>query len=139
MDCPIHPHLKKLYDLCLSQSRRTGAPSVSSEVGSDYLSDAETDLIGQCLRAAVDGPFFPEWEFNSLMGLQRAEVVEVADEWPSTSDATRQRLAIGNVLNNLLGYPVELQEWPSYISYSRDEVASAFSHWGDGAEPRLNT
>ena len=108
-------------------------------MSSDYLSAEETNLIAQCLWAAANGPFFPDWEFHSLIGLERSEVLEVSQEWPSTSDANRQELAVDNVLNNLLGYPVDMKEWPAYISYSRDQVASAFSHWREGAEPSLGT
>jgi hypothetical protein len=67
----------------------------------DDLSEAELDVIGQCLRAAVDGPVLPDWEFHGLIGLDRVEVAVVAEEWPSTSSKSRQDLAVGNVLNNL--------------------------------------
>jgi hypothetical protein len=57
----------------------TGHPLYSSEVGrSDYLSDEDTDLIGQCPTAAADGPFSTDWEFRSLMGLERSEVAELS-------------------------------------------------------------
>jgi hypothetical protein len=124
----------------VSRPANWGTLCILREVGPNYLSDAETDLIGQCLKAAVDGPFFPDWEFHSLVGLERSEVAEVSDEWPSTSDGARQRVAVGNVLNNLLGYPVDHEEqWSVFISYGRDEVTSAFSLWRAGAEPKLDT
>ena len=74
----------------------------------------DTDIVRSCLKAAVDGPFFPEWEFHTLFGLTRAEVRDVLHAWPAEpayaaggydSPAHFQRVAIDNAMNNLLGYP----------------------------------
>jgi len=70
-------------------------------------------VIRRCLSVAVNGPYFPDWEFQTLMGVDRDEVEEVLDAWPEAvatsaweSDPFRlQVIAVGNVLNNLLGYP----------------------------------
>jgi hypothetical protein len=48
------------------------------------ISDEDAKIIGQCLRAASDGPFFPDWEFHTLFGLEREEVAAVAASWPSS-------------------------------------------------------
>ena len=32
------------------------------------LSKVEQDVIYQCLKAAVEGSFFPEWEFHTFTG-----------------------------------------------------------------------
>lgn len=106
-------------------------------MGPDDLSEAELDLIGQCLRAAADGPFFPDWEFHTLIGFDRSAVSEVADEWPSASDAARQDLTVGNVLNSLIGYPIDHEhEWSAFISYDRDEVRSTLNRWKSEAHPK---
>jgi hypothetical protein len=42
------------------------------------LDDEEVAIVGQCLVAAVDGSFFPDWEFEILMGRSRDEVRLVA-------------------------------------------------------------
>jgi hypothetical protein len=70
------------------------------------LDHREVQLIGNCLRAAADGPFFEDWEFATLFGLERAEVKRIAEEWPKVDadDAIVAR-AVQNSLNNLLGYP----------------------------------
>ena len=87
--------------------------------------------IQECLRAAVEGPFFPEWEFQTLMGLERAEVAAVLAEWPGTTRSDDQVVAVNNVLNNLLGYPhaASEQTWRSYIEASPREVADVLSRW----------
>jgi hypothetical protein len=91
--------------------------------------DART--IAECLRAAVDGPFFVDWEFNTLFGLERGEVATVLAEWPETSNAEDQGLAVNNVLNNLLGYPHGASEdtWREYIGASPREVAAVLARW----------
>lgn len=69
------------------------------------LTDADASLVGKCLRAAVDGPFFPDWEFQTLIGVSREEVRNLVDAWPGI-EASRDNLAIvSNSLNNLSGYP----------------------------------
>ena len=45
----------------------------------DSLSDMDKAIVGQALRAAADGPFFPDWEFHTLFGLERSEVRAIAD------------------------------------------------------------
>jgi len=95
------------------------------------LSGEEWDLILRCLKAATEGPFFPEWEFPILFGLTREEVRSV---WASstgldTQDAT-VRLAINNSFANLLGYPHgEREAWDRLISAPRGEVVRIFGKW----------
>lgn len=35
------------------------------------MTSHDVQIIRQCLRAAVDGPFFPDWEFSTLIGAER--------------------------------------------------------------------
>jgi hypothetical protein len=48
----------------------------------ERLSRQESNIVGEALRAAADGPFFPDWEFSTLFGLKREEVRRIANEWP---------------------------------------------------------
>src|SRR5215472_14498052 len=99
----------------------------------DHLSDADKALVGQVLRAAVDGPFFPEWEFHTLFGLTRGEVRAIADTWPSV-DRTGPDVAHGvnNSLNNLLGYPHGQDGvWSQWISVGRSQIAELLSCSGE--------
>lgn len=77
------------------------------------LSGSDRDLIGRCLRAAVDGPYFPEWEVDFIIGFSKNELGEIADAWPDSvriearaqEPDEAQRVAVNNVLNNFIGYP----------------------------------
>jgi hypothetical protein len=67
------------------------------------LTEDELHLVKQCLIAAVTGPYFPDWEFATLIGADRDEVREIAASWPQVP---QDKLFIAsNVLVNLYGYP----------------------------------
>ena len=70
------------------------------------LTPREAEVIGAALHLAADGPLFPDWEFQTLFGIERAEVRTVATDWPSVdlSDDVVQCAVLGS-LNLLIGYP----------------------------------
>jgi hypothetical protein len=90
----------------------------------DNWSEAEIGLIKDCLTAAVDGNFFPDWEFGTLFGFDRSAVKAILHCWPHGfphNDDVR-RAAIG-ALNNLLGYPHgRADEYHSFTSASVSEL-----------------
>jgi hypothetical protein len=102
------------------------------------LTDIETQIIGECLRAAANGPFFmdegvdnPSWEFHSLFGLAREELARIAAAWPDVEiNDESVILAINNSLTNLLSYPHgHDKDWLGFISVPTDEVAAVFEKW----------
>ena len=95
---------------------------------SEY-SDRDRSILGQALRAAADGPFFPDCEFHTLFGLQRSEVRGIADAWPElvASSAETDR-ALNNSLNNLLGYPHgQNAVWSQWISVDRQQLHELYA------------
>jgi hypothetical protein len=92
--------------------------SLPDTMNFDHLGDADKAVVGQALRAGVDGPFFPEWEFHTLFGLARSEVRAVADAWPNVDSMDANvALAINNSLVNLVGYPHgQDSAWSQWIS-----------------------
>src|SRR5260370_15536639 len=98
------------------------------------LSDKERDVVRQCLRAAVESPFFPDWEFHTIFGLERDEVKRVLLSWPELDETDESVVvAINNSFNNLLGYPSQNKQelWPKYLSVSGIELARIFDKWKD--------
>jgi hypothetical protein len=95
----------------------------------DHLSEMDKVIIGQALRASVDGPFFPDWEFHTLFGLERSAVRAIADAWPElTAPAENVTLAVNNSLNNLLGYPHRKEGvWSEWLSVDPRQLNELFS------------
>jgi hypothetical protein len=96
------------------------------------LDDKEREVVRECLWAAAEGPFFPDWEFHTLFGLERDEVRRIVFSWPALDENEESVVfAINNSMNNLLGYPLgEAEEaWPSFISVNREGLASIFDKW----------
>lgn len=102
------------------------------------LDERERDVVRQCLQATVDGPFFPEWEFGIIFGLERDEVRRVLMSWPGLDETDESVVrAINNSFNNLLGYPAKNKQdtWPKFIPVSGMELARIFDKW-KGRAPR---
>ncbi len=83
----------------------------------------DRELVGKCLFACVEGPFFPDEEFQTLFGLTREEVGAVLAAWPDVDllDAVVS-LAVGNAINNLQGYPHGLGD-ELRLQFDVDDVA----------------
>lgn len=93
------------------------------------LSAAEIDTVRRALRAAVDGTFFPDWEFETLVGVDRETVRKVQSAWPlQTVDQDEFICAVIGSLNNLLGYPHGSEdELISYVPEGRPAIEKALA------------
>ncbi|MFZ3214454.1 MAG: hypothetical protein WA192_00160 [Candidatus Acidiferrales bacterium] len=103
----------------------------------DSLSDMDKTTVGEALRAAADGPFFPDWEFHTLFGLERTDVRAIADAWPRPAASHEDlKLAVTNSLNNLLGYPHGNEAvWSKWISVEPRELRELLNRLrGDGTK-----
>ncbi|MEY2563212.1 MAG: hypothetical protein QOH88_1405 [Verrucomicrobiota bacterium] len=103
----------------------------STKAGLSSLNDAEKQTVFECLRAASDGPFFPDWEFHTLFGLHRDQVTRIVASISDIDDSSEDTaLAINNAMNNLIGYPHRQEAaWSQFISVSREEVSRVFTKW----------
>jgi hypothetical protein len=94
------------------------------------LNNRESDIVRAALRASVEGPFFSDVEFHTLMGVERDEMRGVLEAWPKVIDSEVADLAINNALNNLIGYPHgEWDAWARYSDADPDELAHVFMRW----------
>ncbi len=100
------------------------------------LSDVDKAVVGQALRAAADGPFFPDWEFQTLFGLKHSDVCAIADAWPDpTASPEVVEIAVNNSLNNLLGYPHNMDAvWSIWISIDRHHLNEMFNRLRHGRD-----
>ncbi|WP_262851529.1 hypothetical protein [Mumia quercus] len=94
------------------------------------LDAGDSEVICQCLVAAADGPFFPDWEFHTLLDFERDEIRRIAQRWPRWDNDVEQSDAVNNVLNNLLGYPHGRWDvWHDYIAPTSTDVARIYARW----------
>jgi len=106
---------------------------------SEKLNKKEKDIIKSCLKAALDGPFFPDWEFQTLFGLTKDELRIVLENYPNVKEYCNSQnekndswLAINNTLNNLLRYPHRKEsEWDKWIPVSKEELLKIYKKWRD--------
>jgi hypothetical protein len=103
--------------------------SSGPSLGIEHLADEEVKIIGKCLAAAVEGPFFPEWEFHTLFGLERADVARVARFWPNISEEDEAvELAVNNALVNLMGYP-HGEDLNRFVSATPERLSEILEKW----------
>lgn len=100
---------------------------------SGKLSDTEKAIVKQALRAATNGPFFPDWEFHTLFGLERSKFRAIAEAWPElAAPANEVAEAVNDPLNNLLGYPHDKEAlWSRWISVNRPQLENLFLRFRD--------
>ena len=134
-----------LQELLLAREAMNFHDSIVAEEILERTSNRDRQIIGECLRALVDGPFIPEDdELHTVTGVSRRELGLVAKAWPDIrkeqSDwkpnyellnfISLSAHAVGQTLNNLTGYPHgKEREWPDYISVSKQEVAMVCGRW----------
>jgi hypothetical protein len=100
------------------------------------LTTDEINVIGECIHAAIKGPFFEGESLHTLTGLERAELEDIARAWPNVNeDEENVPLAINNVLNNLLGYPHDCWDvWFEYVSVTPEQLRKIYANWLDQAD-----
>jgi hypothetical protein len=83
------------------------------------------NIILQCFNAAIEGPFFPEWEFHTLMGFTRKEINLIYLNFKEKHIIDENfKIALSNLLGNLLYYPHNQSQkiWDKYIHMSKKEL-----------------
>ena len=94
-------------------------------------SNVERQVFQEALAAASRGPFFPDWEFQTLIGFDRAAVELAAKSFsPNTPLTGDLALMLNNCIINLLGYPHgQDAAWSQWLSVTQRELEVMFSHW----------
>lgn len=96
----------------------------------DVLSSSEIEIVRRSLQATVEGSFFPDWEFETLIGVDREMVRNVQNAWPQqTLDQDDFGCAVIGSLNNLVGYPHgKDEELIGYVPEGRDAIRMTLDH-----------
>ena len=100
-------------------------------MGMECLERESQEVIFQCLVAALKGPFFPDWEFETLFGVSRGKLADIVESWPEIDDTEQDViLAINNAMGNLVSYPHDnYGEWEKYISVNPEKVLDILQRW----------
>jgi len=95
------------------------------------LNEDDRRIIGDCLWAAADGPFFPDWEFHTLFGIEREVARQVAESWPDVDhESDDVDLAVNNSIVHLIGYPHRSQDaWSNWIRVNRHALPPILARW----------
>jgi hypothetical protein len=48
------------------------------------LENKEKEIVYECLKAVVYGPFIPDYGFHSLFGIEREDVKLILNMWPNS-------------------------------------------------------
>ena len=92
----------------------------------------DLDVLHRCLRVSADDQtLFEDWEFPTLFGIERSELLKILRDWPKVDETTAEtQCAIQNALNHLLGYPHgHHDDWNEYFSFTRAQVIDVFAKW----------
>ena len=96
----------------------------------DDLTPDEREIVRRCLVAAAEGPYFPDWEFPMVFGVQRAEVAEILRRWPYVDDSKVVDAAINNAFVNLLWYPHEMtDQLEEELGVTTARLEQVFTKW----------
>jgi hypothetical protein len=94
------------------------------------LTPRELDVVGYCLGVIADGKVIKhDSEFQTLFGIEVAQLKVVASAWPNVDDRDEvTALAINNSMCHLLGL-IPKSEFRRRISYPPDTVELVFNKW----------
>lgn len=96
----------------------------------EALSSTEIEIVTRSLQATVEGSFFPDWEFETLIGVDRDIVRNVYKAWPQqTLNWDDFGCAVVGSMNNLLGYPHgKEEELLGYVPEGREAIRKTLDH-----------
>ncbi len=94
-------------------------------------SNTDIQAFQESLLAAARGPFFPDWEFHTLIGLDRPTVESIAASFTASTPLEGDvALALHNSMGNLVGYPHGQEAaWNQWLSVTPTELQAVFSRW----------
>ena len=97
----------------------------------DDLTSDELEIVRLSLQAAVQGPYFPDWEFEWLFGVPRDSVAAVLSAWPRVDEHSQvAEVAINNAFVNLLWYPHGMtEELEDELGVTTSRLQQVFGKW----------
>lgn len=89
------------------------------------LNSRETEIVNRALTAIVEGPFFPDWEFQTLFGVVRERMREELAKNPRSPEwADVHSSYVNSALFFLTTYPIKNKEPLAAFGVDLLEVAA---------------
>jgi crotonobetainyl-CoA:carnitine CoA-transferase CaiB-like acyl-CoA transferase len=119
LDEPAQPRLR---EPTLGEHNRSIEHALTVPI--ELLAPDDIALIAACLLASDEGPFFPDWEFQTLFGVERGELRRVRMRWPNVSLIEETvYVSVMNSIVHLLAYPHREEEaLLRYVPEGRDRI-----------------
>ena len=98
------------------------------------LSERERAVVLECLRCVAAGKVIKhDWEFQTLFGIEVAELISVLQAWPEVDESDDVVVcAIHDSMLNLLWYPHGYHtRWDSVMPIPLNEIENVFRKWKD--------
>jgi hypothetical protein len=99
----------------------------------DRLALDEQTAALDCMKVIAEGREIEDWEFQTRLGITRAQLEKVITAWPEIDDSresSEEFLAINNSFNEVChGIAIPEAEWGKYFSQPREKVKKAYTHW----------
>jgi len=92
----------------------------------------ESEIVRQCMQCVANGNvILHDVEFQTIIGLEVDEFLEIFRAWPNLDENDKYvKLAISNTLNNLIGYPHDMQKsWNEVMETPLSEITRIFQKW----------
>jgi len=105
-------------------------------MGLNNLTKEESEIVRQCMQCVANGNvILHDFEFQMIMGVDVDEFMDIFEAWPNLDENDKYvKLAINNTLNNLIGYPHDMQKsWNEVMETPLSEIARIFQKW-EGSE-----
>lgn len=97
------------------------------------LTDKEKDIVLQCMIAILEGPYIEDFEFQTRLGIDRAELMDVMAAWPNVDDVgddSAATLAMNNCMNEVLcGVPISPNDWADRFNFSMEDLEKVYIKW----------
>lgn len=128
--------------LALDDAVERGHDKAADLLADTMRSSLTGSVISKALAASLDNDIFPDWEFSTLMAVDRNVVQQTLDSWPlpapiksdwAASERDERDVVVNNVLNMFLGYPHGLdgEAFAERLGCSQRDVATALLIWRD--------
>lgn len=105
----------------------------------DELDNWEREVVRRALVAIADGPFFPDWEFQTLFGVDRLKMREELAKFPTLSVSNNvQSFSVNNALFFLTTYPIKDKEPLASFGVDLGEVAVLLKKLHPSAKEHLD-